>query len=751
MSKVPAPIDRVRSGESSRVYSWLSPAARHGRLPRYVFGMAALWLTTCDSLWTQFREPNPINCLANPGICAEGQVCNSQTRLCAVPELRLVAGGLGGSGNADDFGADARFISPYCVALDAVGNLYVSDRDSYTIRRLELSTGMVSTIAGMAGMRGTAEGIGTAARFYRPSGLLVDGAGNLYVADSGNHTIRKIVLSTGLVTTLAGLAGTSGFDDGMGALARFNGPFGLTSDGTGNLYVADGGNHILRKIVASTGVVSTIAGKPGTDGSQDGAGETARFYQPLGVVFASPDTLYVADTFNHTLRKVVVGTGVVTTIAGASGMAGSTDGLGSEARFRTPLSVAADSAGHLFVVDTNNHTVRKVVLSTGTVTTIAGTAGSYGNADGIGPAARFNTPLGVAADEAGDLFVADTSNLAIRKVALNTGVVTTIAGKSPMVGSDDGSGTSARFSGPSGVATDGADNLYAADAGNSTIRRVVLSTGMVTSIAGTAGMKESIDAAGAAARFSFPTGLATDGTGNLFVTDYATHTIRKLVLSSGAVTTLGGAAGMIGDADSPAPPRFNRPYSVAADGAGNLYIADSDNHTIRKLVLSSGEVKTIAGTALMPGFVDDMGAAARFRYPTGVATDGAGNLYVADLSNHTIRKIVLSSGKVTTLAGTPGIKGSTDGTGASAQFNQPYGVATDGAGNLFVADTGNSTIRKITLANAVVTTIAGVAGQAGVKLGRLPGRLGFPTGVAVLPTGEIFIAEAGENAVLAIR
>jgi sugar lactone lactonase YvrE len=277
---------------------------------------------------------------------------------------------------------------------------------------------------------------------------------------------------------------------------------------------------------------------------------------------------------------------------------------------------------------------------------------------------------------------------------------------------------------------------------------VVVATGVVTTIAGSVGMTGSSDGTGAAARFNGPGAMVIDGAGNLYVAD--NFTIRQVVVATGVVTTLAGIAEMTGSSDGTgAAARFNQPGSVAVDGAGNLYVADYSSDTIRQVVVATGVVTTLAGTAGMAGGSDGTGAAARFNQPEGVAVDGASNLYVADYSNYTIRKVVVATGVVTTLAGTAGMGGSTDGTGAAARFDYPEGVAVDGAGNLYVADFSNSTIRKIVLQSGVVTTFVGVAGQFGVKLGPLPGGLNGPSGVAALPNGELFITDSSENVVLA--
>jgi sugar lactone lactonase YvrE len=342
-----------------------------------------------------------------------------------------------------------------------------------------------------------------------------------------------------------------------------------------------------------------------------------------------------------------------------------------------------DGAGNVFVADSNNNTIRKITPA-GVVMTLAGAADSSGSADGTGASARFNGPNDVAVDGAGNVFVADSGNNTIRKIT-STGVVTTLAGSAAAdPGSADGTGASARFNGPNDVAVDGAGNVFVADSGNNTIRKIT-STGVVTTLAGSAAADSgSADGMGAAARFSYPEGVAVDGAGNVFVVDYWNSTIRK-VTPAGAVTTFAGTAGLAGN----------------ADGAG---------------------------------------AAARFSVLHGVAVDGAGNVFVADTGNNTIRKVT-STGMVTTLAGSAGYSGSADGTGAAARFHSPDGVAVDGAGNVFVADTGNNAIRKITPAG-VVTTIVGIAApaSAGNLPGPLPASILSPSGVAIdASTGKLYI------------
>ena len=457
----------------------------------------------------------------------------------------------------------------------------------------------------------------------------------------------------------------------------------------------------------STGYLwRNFAGQPGGWGSADGTGNIARFYTPLGVAVDSAGNVYVADTVNHTIRKVT-SDGVVTTLAGQALSSGTNDGTSTTARFHSPYGVAVDSGNNLYVADGLNHTIRKVT-SAGVVTTLAGLGQSSGTNDGTGSAARFNTPHGVAVDSAGIVYVADTYSGTIRRVS-SDGVVTTLAGLGGYTGTNDGVGSAARFCQPEGVAVDAAGNVFVADAYNYAIRKVT-SAGVVTTLAGWPGNSGTNDGLGSAARFLVPTGVAVDSAGIVYVGDSYNHTIRR-VTSAGEVTTLAGCAGQYAFADGTgSAARFNYPAGVALDSTGNLYVADGGNCMVRR-VTSAGVVASLAGRAPRYGGADGTGSAAQFFNPTGVAVDVAGNLFVADQHACTIRSVT-SLGEVTTLAGSFGMRGSADGTGSAARFDYPSGVAVDNAGNVFVTDQYNSTIRAVTNSGKV-TTLAGVAGRAG--------------------------------------
>ena len=310
--------------------------------------------------------------------------------------------------------------------------------------------------AGQAGMSGSQDGAGAAARFQAPGGLAVDSAGNVFVADTGNHTIRKIS-PAGVATTLAGLPGSHGSLDSQGSAARFRAPFGIAVDRLGSVYVAELANGTIRKI-SSAGQAGTLAGLAGNPGSNDGVGDNAQFRNPWGVAVDRNGTVYVADTSSSTIRKITPA-GKVSTFAGLAGNPGSSDGLGSQARFCSPHGVAADSAGNIFVADTGNNTIRKITAA-GMVSTVAGRAGSPGLADGAPGVSQLRRPQSVAADNSGHLYVADTDNLAIR-VLSSAGAMTTLA-----LAGDLGH--------PDAIAVDALGNIYVADTINNVIRKAAV-------------------------------------------------------------------------------------------------------------------------------------------------------------------------------------------------------------------------------------------------------------------------------------
>jgi sugar lactone lactonase YvrE len=636
--------------------------------------------------------------------------------------LKLVAGRLGGAGALDGIGAAVRFNGPEGVAIDGKGTLFVADGKNHTIRKVVIATREVTTLAGSTGKPGSDDGIGAAARFSGPAGIAYDGAGNLLVADRDNQTIRKVVVATGEVTTLAGSAGFSGNTDGNGEDARFGDPSAVASDGAGNLFVADGSNSVIRKVVIVTGEVSTLP---------------AVIAYPTALVCDEAGNVFVADAGTGTILQVAAATGAVTTIAGdPDECCLYTDGPGAMASFNWPTGLAYDGAGNLFVAEGRGSTIRQVLIATGMVTTLAGlgfTGTDYhvGSTDGMGADARFWGPSGVVSDGAGNLYVADSRNHAIREVVVATKTVATLVGAAPGIDRTDGVGAEARFDSPRGLAYDGSGDLFVAEYNNQTIRKIDMASLQVTTLAGAANDQwwQSRDGVGGSACFGHPTSVVSDRKGNLFVADSGSHSVQKIVVDTAAVTTLAGSYWSTG-----ARAGFAMPTDLAYDGAGNLFVVDVFAHNICKVDTATGAVTTLALAELIG--------------PTGLAWDGSGSLFVADTWDCTIRRVDPATLAATLLAGSPGDCGFADGTGSAARFLAPANMAADGAGNLYVSDPPNHAIRKVATATGTVTTVVGSPEVAAVVLGPLPARLNGPAGLAYVPGVGLFIADAQENAIL---
>jgi len=605
--------------------------------------------------------------------------------------------GNGTIGPSDGRGSGAQFNHPNGIAFDrSSGTLVVADTRNHIIRRVTLD-GLVTTIAGTAGKVGSTNATGAAARFTNPEGVAVDGAGTIYVADVSNHLIRKIAAG-GVVTTLAGST-VSGHDDGFGTDARFTFPWGITSDNAGTLWVADSGNHTVRKI-SPEGRVTTVAGLANNEGdAKDGVGEAARFDFPHAITNDGAGNVYVADTDNHAIRKITPD-GTVTTLAGQLDILGFGDGTGPASHFYRPAGIAFDaSTGFLIVGDHYNNTIRRVSTS-GVTNTIAGAAQQYGSTDAIGSAARFSFPEAVATDAAGNAYV--VSDCSVRKITPD-GTVTTLAGKYGAPGSTDGTGAAARFNYPQGIAVDrNSGIIYVSDSYNHTIRKIT-QAGVVTTFAGLAGDPDEVffkDGTGFAARFFYPWGIAVDSLGNVYVADENNCRIR-MIEPAGVVTTFAGNGFQGQNNGSALGASFRFPTGVAVDAARNIYVADYANNAIRKIT-QAGQVTTLAGNVNSEGYADGQGTAAVFDNPISVAADAAGNVYVADYSNHVIRYIS-TTGAVTTVAGMYASPGNVNGVASAARFFFPAGIALDPNGKLLVADESNHAVRIANVAAPQIT------------------------------------------------
>jgi len=666
--------------------------------------------------------------------------------------------GNAGWGSADGTNSDGRFSAPVGIAADKHGNLFVTDYRSDTIRKLTPAgtNWVVSTLAGLPGNSGSADGTNSSARFNSPVGITVDIQGNVYVGDCYNYTIRKLT-SAGtnwVVTTIAGKPGIIGSVDGTNNTAGFSFVYGVVADANGNVFVADG-QYAIRKLmpVGTNWVVTTIAGN-GSYGTADGTNRSARFGVPEGLAIDPQGSLYETDR-SHTVRRITsVGTNwVVTTLAGSAGTSGSADGTNSTARFFYPGGLAADGQGHVLVADSNNHTIR-CLSQQGTnwvVTTITGLAGQFGDVDGSNSTARFYYPHDIAVSTNCIFYITDDDNFSIRSLTpVGTNwVVATVAGMGGP-GNYDGTNNQARFSTPWALTMAGNGNVYVADQKNNLIRQLspVGMNWVVSTIAGSAGTTGSADGTNGDARFNSPSGVAADGDGNLYVADTGNKFIRKITPqgTNWVVSTIGRS--------------FSNPGSVAVDAVGNIYVADTGNDTICMLspAGTNWTVATLAGLAGNAGYLDGTDAGARFDWPRGIAVDGEGSLYVAEDINQTIRKItpIGPNWVVTTIAGVHGYVGSEDGTNGDAHFHGPYGITVNRTGKVFVADYLNQNIRKITPVgtNWVVSTIGGLGTIIGQPffVGSSDGtnskaRFNFPTGIAVDANDHVFVADSSNNAI----
>ncbi|MGD0500985.1 MAG: putative Ig domain-containing protein, partial [Bryobacteraceae bacterium] len=725
---------------------------------------------------------------------ATGSGCsNSQEPNPAVVAVRKVSpsgiittvAGSGPCGSSGDGGpaTSATLGSPQGVAVDGSGNLYIADTNNNRIRKVSVG-GIITTVAGNGSYGYSGDGgPAISAKLYYPTGVAVDGSGNIYIADLENSAIRKVSPS-GLITTVAG-NGSFGYsgDGGPATSAQLWGVQGVAVDGSGNIYIAESANRRIRK-VSSAGIITTVAGNGGYGYSGDGGPATsATLWYPYGVAVDGSGNIYIADSANYALRRVSA-SGIITTVAGTGAQGYSGDGgPAPSAQLGGPQSVAVDGSGNLYIADAQR--VRLVLTGASGPSVVTAPALPQGEVGAmysqmfsvIGGTPPYTwsvssgaLPAGLTLLSGGTIggFPATTGtfsfSVSVQDSALATAgkafsltvvaagsIITTAAGTGvPGYSGDGGPATGAKLGGPDGVAVGGGGNLYIADYSNSRVR-VVSPGGIITTAAGT-GVAGGVGDGGLAvsAQISAPYGVTVDGSGNLYIAQQGA--VRK-VSPSGIITTVAGNGipGYSGDGGPATSAQLNTPHGMAVDGSGNLYIADANNHRIRKVSVG-GIITTVAGNGGY-GYSGDGGSAvtAGLPYPYGVALDGSGNLYVTDLNNNRIRKVSVG-GIITTVAGT-GTQGfSGDGAVATgAKLSGPQGVAVDGSGNLYIADTMNSRIRKVS-SSGIITTVAGngtfgYSGDGGPATGA---QFNHPVGVAVDSSGNLYIADEDNNSVRVI-
>jgi sugar lactone lactonase YvrE len=654
------------------------------------------------------------------------RVMNQVFKADSAGNFTVVAGnGTGGFGGDGGPATSASLSYPLGVAVDSAGNLYIADEANQRIRRVDTS-GTITTVAGNGTGGYNGDNIAaTSAELYYPTGVAVDSAGNLFIADSSNYVVRRVDASTGFITTVAG-NGHSGFsgDNGPATNASLALPSGVAVDGAGNLFIADMWNSRIRRVDATTRIITTFAGG-GTDGLGDGGLATsASLALPSGVALDGSGNLFIADWLSERIRRVDAVAGTISTVAG-NGTAGFSGdgGPATSASLNQAYGVAVDGSGNLFIGDTDNNRIRRVDAATGTISTAAG-SGSDGDG-GPATSALLVAPSGIVADAAGNLFIADTSNSRIRRVDATTGAISTVAGNGAQAFSGDGGpATSASLGDPSGVAVDGSGNLFIADTNNNRIRKVA--AGVITTVAGNGAQGSSGDGGPATiASFHGVYGVAVDGSGNLFIADRWNNRIRRVDASTGNITTVAGngTASFGGDGGPATSATLNQAYGVAVDSSGNVFIADYGNNRIRVVnmqataikvagvTIPAGDIATVAGNGSV-GLSGDGGSAtsASLCAPDSVAVDGSGNLFVADSCNYVVRRVDAVTGIITTVAGNGAYGFTGDGGPATtASLSFPYGVAVEAGGNLFIADTYNNRIREVLLAPAVTLSTASLS------------------------------------------
>ena len=643
-------------------------------------------------------------------------------------KVSTVAGAYVGDGGAATNGALG---GPYSIVYDKAGNLYISDFFMNRIRKVS-ATGTISTYAGtgICGYNGDSITAKTA-MLCVPNGLLVDASGNLIVADGGNSRIRKIS-TTGKITTIAGngVFGYSG-DGGSALNAEIGQPFKMAYDSAGNLYFAQVGNCVIRK-VDTTGKISTVAGN-GTCGfgGDNGAATAAQLNLPRGVALDTAGDLYISDTLNHRIRKVTPA-GIITTFAGTGGTGCSGDGgPAAAATVGNPHGLKVQS-NILYIANGGCSRVRSVDLASNTISTVAGSVFGYDD-DGHAPtASEFAALEDIAADPSGNLVIADTWNGRIRRVV--SGVVNTIAGG--YLG-DGSKATSAAFDLAEALFIDNSSNKYIADYTGNRVRKVS-ATGIMSTVAGTGVTGYSGDGGLAtAAQLRNPQGVAADSLGNVFIADTINRVIRK-VDTTGTITTFASN------------PNFANLLQMGVDGSNNVYVADNGACVIWKMT-TAAVVSIVAGVLNTCGYNGDGIAAtsAQLSVPYAVTVDSHGNLLIADTGNNRVRE-VNTSGVISTLAGNGTCGYTGDGGSATSAELCPNSVAVTGSGIVYVADFTFERIRVIS--GGTITTFAGAGfGFNGDGLWPLYTTFDDPVAVAVDSKGAVYELDDWDHRVRKIQ
>jgi len=650
---------------------------------------------------------------------------------------------------------------PEGVAIDSLGNIYIADFFNHKIKKVNINTGIITTIAGVGNAFGIGQGgnsyysgsnnvVAITATITKPYCVKLDGSGNLYFTENYGRTIRKLNLNTGILSIIAG-NGTYGFGgDGGAATAASISATDLAFDTLGNLYIADGNNHRIRKITISTGIISTVAGNGINGFGGDSVIATStNLNSPNGIAFDAQGNLYISDCNNHRIRKVNANNGLISTIAG-NGIAGF--GFGNvpaiSANLNYPSGIAFDSLGNLYISDFNR--IQKVNVNNGIISNISGAYyPSYEGDGGNAINASLSNPTKITFDKVGNLYINDRGNNRIRKINASNGLISTIAGNGfTGFAGDSVAATAAILYGSNDICVDASANLYIADTYNHKIRKVNSGTGIITTIAGTESAGFSGDGGSAnAAKLNSPNCIAIDGSRNIYIVDQL-HRIRKISSSTGIISTIAGngyygtgGSGYYGDGVPSPTSTLNNPSGIAIDSLDNIYIADGNNHMIRKITASTGIINTIAGNGTA-GYGGDgnLASLATLNYPKDLAIDRSGNIYFID-GGIRIRKIAANTGIISTVAGNP--NGSeNDGIAAtSALLNNITTLTIDPLNNLYISTINY--VRKVTASTGLISTIAGngtfgFSGDGGSVSAASFSRI---EGLAIYGVSNLFIAD----------
>ena len=632
---------------------------------------------------------------------------------------------------------------PGRVRVDSAGNVYFTALHSV----FKMSSGVITRIAGdgRQGYSGDG-GPATSAQLNNPQGIAFDSSGDLYIADTQNQVVRMVSAATGLISTVAGngKAGLDG-DYGPATKAKLQLPTAVAVDASGNLYICDSANNAIRQVSATTGLIVPYLGSYLQGFAGDTTGQIS-MNNPTDIFFDGAWNLWIADYGNGRIREYGTN-GIASTVVGG-GTTYTEGGFPLAAALAGPRGVVVDPAGDIYIADSDDNRVFVVTAKDNLIHTLAG-SGLYGYAGdgGAGNAALLNTPMAVAIDPTGNVYLVDLYNARIRMVS-SSGTISTVAGTGAIYYSGDGGAAqNAIMNGPLSVASS-ATGTYIADTANQRVRQVSLS-GTISTVAGNGTPGFGGDGSTAtSAELLYPGAVAVDASGFLYIADTGNQRVRKVV--NGNINTVAGTGteGYSGDGGAANKATLNAPSGLVIDSAGDIYIADFGNNVVRE-VSAGGTITTVAGNGSQ-GYSGDGGlaTAAQLSGPTGLALDSAGNLYIADSGNHVVR-MVNSQGNISTYAGNGVLGYAGDGSLAiNAQLSTPTGLAFDSSGNLYVSDSGLNVIRLVTPGGLIVTIGGnGSAGYSGDGGPASQATFNTASGIALDTQGDMYVADAGNNAI----